>query len=94
MQHVRYLEQDDLKEKYKQPRIDRIEVYCRSIKCIGLATNLKIAVEKKEKDIIKVTVSADPHNPKEALEKALNYIIGEFIKVRFKHKAGTLPSQA
>ena len=76
-----YLEQEDLKKKYKQPRIDRIELYCNSIKSIGLATNLTISVEKKEKDIIKISVSADPQSPQEALEKALNYVIGEFIKV-------------
>ena len=76
-----YLEQEDLKTKYKQPRIDRIELYCKSIKSIGLATNLTISVEKKDKDIIKIAVSADPQSPKEALEKALNYVIGEFIKV-------------
>ena len=71
-----------MKTKYKQPRIDRIKEYCRSIKSIGLATNLGILVENKDKGIIKVSVSADPQSPKEALEKALNYIIGEFIKVR------------
>ena len=76
------MEQADLKTKYKQPRIDRIKEYCRSIKSIGLATNLGILVENKDKGIIKVSVSADPQSPKEALEKALNYIIGEFIKVR------------
>ena len=70
-----------MKTKYKQPRIDRIKEYCRSIKSIGLATNLGILVENKDKGIIKVSVSADPQSPKEALEKALNYIIGEFIKV-------------
>ena len=72
-----------MKKKYEQPlRIDRIEMYCKSIKSIGLATNLHIKVEPKDKGIIKVTVSADPQNPKEALEKAVQYIIGEFIKVR------------
>ena len=70
-----------MKTKYKQPRIDRIKEYCRSIKCIGLATNLEISVENKDKGIIKISVSADPQSSKEALEKALNYIIGEFIKV-------------
>ena len=76
-----YLEQEDLKEKYKQPRIDRIRQYCKSIKSIGLATNLGISVDEKDKGIIKISVSADPQSPKEALEKALNYVIGEFIKV-------------
>ena len=68
-----------MKTKYKQPRIDRIKEYCRSIK--GLATNLEISVENKNKGIVKISVSADPQSSKEALEKALNYIIGEFIKV-------------
>ena len=75
------MEQEDLKKKYKQPRIDRIKMYCASIKSIGLATNLKITVEKKHKNIIEVSLSADPHSPKEALGKALGYVIGEFIKV-------------
>ena len=68
-----------MKTKYKQPRIDRIKEYCRSIK--GLVTNLEISVENKNKGIIKISVSTDPQSSKEALEKALNYIIGEFIKV-------------
>ena len=76
---------EDLKEKYKhmkQPRIDRIEVYCKSIKSIGLAINLQIVVEKQDKDpAIKVLLSADPQSPKEALQKALSYVIGEFVKV-------------
>jgi hypothetical protein len=70
-----------LKTKYKQPRLDRIKLYCNSIKSIGLATSLKISVDEKDKGIIKISVSADSQSPKEALEKALNYVIGEFIKV-------------
>ena len=74
--------QEDLKEKYRLPRIDRIRTYCKSIKSIGLATNLQIIVEQMPNDTIHVTVTADPQSPKKEFDKAVDYIIGEFIKVR------------
>lgn len=74
--------QEDLKDKYKLPRIDRIRTYCKSIKSIGLATDLKIVVENKLKDIVHVTVTAHPQSPQKDFDKAVGYIIGEFIKVR------------
>ena len=81
MQASRYVPQEDLKDKYKLPRIDRIRTFCKSIKSIGLATNLQTAVEQKPNDTIHVTVTADPQSSKKEFDTAIDYIIGEFIKV-------------
>lgn len=77
-----YLPQEDLKERYRQPRTDRIKTYCRSIKHIGSATNLQITVEEKPNGTIHITVTAHPLSPHSEFEKAVQYIVGEFIKVR------------
>lgn len=76
-----YMPQEDLKDKYKLPRTDRIKMVCKCIKSIGLATNLQIAVEQMPNDTIHVTVTADPQSPKKEFDTAIDYIIGEFIKV-------------
>ena len=65
-------------------------MYCKGIKSIGLATNLQInlAVENQDKDKadVNVSLSADPQSPKEAIQKALAYVIGEFVKVMWGNK--------
>lgn len=80
---VIYIPQEDLKDRYKLPRIDRIRTYCKSIKSIGLVTDLKIVVENIEQNnTIHVKVTAHPQSPKKDFDKAVGYIVGEFIKVR------------
>lgn len=74
--------QEDLKEKYKLPRIDRIQAYCKSIKSIGLATQLDIKVENSQNGTVHVIVTAHPQSPQKDFDKAVGYIIGEFIRVR------------
>ena len=63
------------------PRIDRIITYCKSIKSIGLATDLKIDVKNTLNDTIHITVTAHPQSPQKGFDKAFSYIVGEFINV-------------
>lgn len=73
--------QEDLKDKYKLPRTDRIRAFCKCIRSIGLATKLQADVDQMPNGTIHVTVTADPQSPKKEFDLAIDYIIGEFIKV-------------
>ena len=86
-----YLPQEDLKTKYKMPRIDRIKTYCKSIKSIGLATELRIEVENTLNNTIHITVIAHPQSPQKDFDKAFSYIVGEFVKVTTLHILVNLP---
>ena len=89
----RYIPQEDLKEKYRMPRIDRIETYCKGIKSIGLATNLQITVKQMPNNTIHVMVTAASQSPKEEFDKAVGYVLGEFVKV-YNYKLQELPLHA